>query len=192
MNKLTREEEEIFVQQEKGWAEGDNPKVDQGAAAIDKEESEAEESRFVEQEEDWVEGDRQAIDQGAVSFDKESSTVEENRFVEQEENWVEGDRQAIDQGAVSIDKETAAVEEERFFNEEKDWVEGDDPKMPDLDERISQQIEELRKELPEASKTAKAIDQGAPWTEISQIAEQEGVHEIANLIFEAKQQGLDD
>ncbi|VFM94912.1 MAG: hypothetical protein BECKG1743D_GA0114223_104224 [Candidatus Kentron sp. G] len=192
MNKLTREEEEIFVEQEKDWVEGDNPKIDQGAVTTDKEESEAEENRFVEQEEDWVEGDKRAIDQGAVSIDRESATVEENRFVEQEEDWVEGDKRAVDQGAVSIDKETAVVEEKRFFEEEKDWVEGDDPKMPDLGERISQQIEKIRKELPEASKTAKAIDQKAPWTEISQIAEQEGVHEIANLIFEAEQQGLDD
>jgi len=84
-------------------------------------------------------------------------------------------------------------EEKRFVHEEKDWIEGDKAsKDTDVVEATMEHIRELRKELPETSKTAKAIDEGAPWMEISQLAEEENFHQISNFLFEAEQQGLDD
>ncbi|MBT8420455.1 MAG: hypothetical protein KJO08_06295 [Gammaproteobacteria bacterium] len=117
---------------------------------------------------------------------------EEGIFVEEERDWTEGDNPVIDKGATTIDREKASVEEGRFVGEEKDWIEGDEPKASEIGQRISEQIAELRKNLPDTSETAKAIDEGAPWMEISQLAEKENFHEIANLLFEAEQQGLDD
>jgi len=115
---------------------------------------------------------------------------EEGLFVDEEGSWVEGDKKRVDQGAV--DKEKSSVEEERFVGEEENWTEGEEPKTPDLGERMLEQLEEIRRKLPDDSKTAKAIDGGAPWMEIAQLAEEENCHEITNLLFEAEQQGLDD
>nr|VFJ63516.1 MAG: hypothetical protein BECKFW1821C_GA0114237_100428 [Candidatus Kentron sp. FW] len=84
-------------------------------------------------------------------------------------------------------------EEERFVLEEEEWVEGDGKvKDPDIVDVAVEKIREFRKTLPATSQTAKAIDQGAPWMVISQLAEEEDLHEISNLLFEAEQQGLDD
>jgi hypothetical protein len=47
-----------------------------------------------------------------------------------------------------------------------------------------------RGELPDGSQTAAAIDRGAPWEEISEWAEQEGLHQLASALFEAEQQQL--
>jgi len=150
-----------------------------------------EEERFVEEEQGWTEGDRQGLDKGAVTIDKETAVVDEERFVEEEGSWV--DKPGTDKGAVVIDKEKASVEEKRFFNEEREWVEGDEPsKGTDINQITAERIQELRKELPDTSETAKAIDAGAPWMEISQLADQENFHQIASLLFEAEQQGLED
>nr|VFJ55748.1 MAG: hypothetical protein BECKDK2373B_GA0170837_105411 [Candidatus Kentron sp. DK] len=115
---------------------------------------------------------------------------EEGLFVDEEGSWVEDDKKGIDQG--TAEKEKSSVEEGRFVGEEGDWTEGEQPKASDLGERMLEQLEELRGKLPDGSKTAKAIDEGAPWMEIAQLAEGENCHEIANLLFEAEQQGLDD
>nr|VFJ89774.1 MAG: hypothetical protein BECKH772A_GA0070896_1001723 [Candidatus Kentron sp. H]VFJ91324.1 MAG: hypothetical protein BECKH772B_GA0070898_1001623 [Candidatus Kentron sp. H]VFJ97846.1 MAG: hypothetical protein BECKH772C_GA0070978_1001623 [Candidatus Kentron sp. H] len=192
MNERTKEEEKLFIEEEEGWVEGDKQGIDKGATTIDQEKASVEENRFVEAEEDWVEGDKRDIDKGATTIDQEKAGAEENRFVEAEENWVEGGKRGIDKGATTIDQEKADAEEDRFFDEEKVWVEGDDPKAPDIGEMTEEKIKTLRKDLPDTSKTAKAIDQGAPWMEISQLAEGENLHEITNLLFEAEQQGLDD
>lgn len=51
-------------------------------------------------------------------------------------------------------------------------------------------IHEARKDLPESSRTAAAIDRGASWEEISELAEEEGLHQIASVLFEAEQEQL--
>nr|VFK38047.1 MAG: hypothetical protein BECKTC1821D_GA0114238_100330 [Candidatus Kentron sp. TC]VFK39002.1 MAG: hypothetical protein BECKTC1821E_GA0114239_100376 [Candidatus Kentron sp. TC]VFK54623.1 MAG: hypothetical protein BECKTC1821F_GA0114240_100576 [Candidatus Kentron sp. TC] len=84
-------------------------------------------------------------------------------------------------------------EEKRFVHEEEDWVEGDKAiEDTDVIDSTMERIRQLRKELPNTSGTAKAIDEGAPWMEVSQLAEEEELHQISNLLFEAEQQGLDD
>lgn len=51
-------------------------------------------------------------------------------------------------------------------------------------------IREARQDLPAGSKTAAAIDRDASWEEISEIAEEEGLHQIASVLFEAEQERL--
>jgi len=51
-------------------------------------------------------------------------------------------------------------------------------------------IREARQDLPVGSKTAAAIDRGAAWEEISELAEEEGLHQIASVLFEAEQERL--
>lgn len=51
-------------------------------------------------------------------------------------------------------------------------------------------IREIRKDLPEGSQTAAAIDRDATWEEISELAEEEGLHQIASVLFEAEQERL--
>lgn len=51
-------------------------------------------------------------------------------------------------------------------------------------------IREARQDLPAGSKTAAAIDCGASWEEISELAEEEGLHQIASVLFEAEQERL--
>jgi hypothetical protein len=83
-------------------------------------------------------------------------------------------------------------DEERFVDEEREWVEGDAP--PPTEDIVSvarDHVMALRKQLPDTSKTAAAIDRGAPWMEIAQCATEEGHHELAGFLFEAEQQGLD-
>jgi hypothetical protein len=46
----------------------------------------------------------------------------------------------------------------------------------------------FRRDLPKGSKTAQAIDRGAPLAEISECAEEEGVHQLAAVLFEAQQE----
>ncbi len=48
----------------------------------------------------------------------------------------------------------------------------------------------FREDIPSNSKTAAAIDSHAALTEISQSAEQEGLHQISSFIFEVEQQRL--
>jgi hypothetical protein len=49
-----------------------------------------------------------------------------------------------------------------------------------------------REDMPDGSKTAAAIDRGASWEEISELAEQEGLHQLASVLFEAEQEQLRD
>lgn len=46
----------------------------------------------------------------------------------------------------------------------------------------------FRRDLPNDSKTAQAIDRGAPLADISECAEEEGVHQLAAVLFEAQQE----
>lgn len=55
---------------------------------------------------------------------------------------------------------------------------------------IDQLLRSFRDELPNNSKTAAAIDRGASWEEISELAEEEGLHQIASVLFEAEQEQL--
>lgn len=57
-------------------------------------------------------------------------------------------------------------------------------KTTDIDTAVAT----FRRDLPNDSKTAQAIDRGAPLAEISECAEQEGVHQLAAVLFEAQQE----
>jgi hypothetical protein len=74
------------------------------------------------------------------------------------------------------------IEEERFANISD----------PDISDVVAARVEEIRKHIPDGCETAAAIDRGASWSEISQSARRDGLHEIASLVFEAEQQGLED
>jgi len=56
---------------------------------------------------------------------------------------------------------------------------------------IQQILSSFRSALPNGSKTAAAIDRGAPPEEISVCATEEGLHALAGALFEACEQGLD-
>jgi hypothetical protein len=56
--------------------------------------------------------------------------------------------------------------------------------------RLNDIIQSHRRELPSNSKTAAAIDRGAPLEEISECAEEEGLHDLASVLFEAEQESL--
>jgi hypothetical protein len=49
-------------------------------------------------------------------------------------------------------------------------------------------LQTFRRDLPNTSKTAQAIDRGARLDEISECAEEEGVHQLAAILFEAQQE----
>ncbi|MDS4058402.1 MAG: hypothetical protein RKP73_07505 [Candidatus Contendobacter sp.] len=51
-------------------------------------------------------------------------------------------------------------------------------------------LRSFREDLPRSSKTAAAIDQGARLEEISELAEEEGLHKLASVLFEAEQEPL--
>ena len=53
---------------------------------------------------------------------------------------------------------------------------------------IDSLLQTFRRDLPNNSKTAQAIDRGAPIGEISECAEGEGVHQLAAVLFEAQQE----
>ena len=55
---------------------------------------------------------------------------------------------------------------------------------------IDEIIRSFRPELPPNSRTAKAIDQGASLEEISECAEEEGLHKLASILFEVQQENL--
>lgn len=61
---------------------------------------------------------------------------------------------------------------------------------PDLEERINQQIRTLRSDLPDGSKTARAIDRRAPWIEICECASEEGLTGLSAVLFEADQEKM--
>ena len=57
---------------------------------------------------------------------------------------------------------------------------------------IDQMLRSFREILPHGSRTAAAIDRGASLEEISELAEEEGLHELASVLFEAEQEALRD
>jgi hypothetical protein len=57
-------------------------------------------------------------------------------------------------------------------------------------DNINEIIRSFRHELPPNSRTAKAIDQGASLEEISECAEEEGLHQLASVLFEIQQEDL--
>jgi hypothetical protein len=57
---------------------------------------------------------------------------------------------------------------------------------------IDDTLRTYRRELPATSKTARAIDSGASLAEISECAEEEGLHHLASALFEAQQEELYD
>lgn len=55
---------------------------------------------------------------------------------------------------------------------------------------IADILQSFREDLPERSKTAIAIDRGASLADISSLAQDEGLHEIVTVLFEAQQEAL--
>ena len=91
-------------------------------------------------------------------------------------------RKAEGEGLHYISAAVFMAEEERFANI-------DDPEISDV---VAARIQEIRKHLPDGCATAIAIDRSVSWSEISQSAERDGLHEISSLVFEAEQEGLED
>ncbi len=56
---------------------------------------------------------------------------------------------------------------------------------------IQEILKHLRKELPNSSKTAQAIDHEESLEEISECAQEEGLNHLAALLFEAQQEEFD-
>jgi hypothetical protein len=75
-----------------------------------------------------------------------------------------------------------------FMAEEQRFENTDDPGISDV---VAARVQEIRKHLPDGCETAAAIDRNASWSEISQSAERDGLHEISSLVFEAEQEGLE-
>jgi hypothetical protein len=103
---------------------------------------------------------------------------------------------AIDRGA-SWEEISELAEEEGlhklasvlFEAEQEALREGVEPRE-DTATATDDFIQVSRQDLPEGSRTAAAIDRGASWEEISELAEEEGLHQIASVLFEAEQEQL--
>lgn len=76
-----------------------------------------------------------------------------------------------------------------FMAEEERFEGIDEPAISNV---VASRVQEIRKHLPDGCETAAAIDRNATWSEISQSAERDGLHEISSLVFEAEQEGLED
>lgn len=100
--------------------------------------------------------------------------------------WTDISQTAESEGLHYISKAIFVAEEERLASERTSAEE------PGISMIAEEHIREFRKHLPDSCETATAIDRDAPWSEISQCAERDGLHEIASFIFEAEQQGLED
>jgi hypothetical protein len=100
--------------------------------------------------------------------------------------WTDISQTAEKEGLQYISKAIFVAEEERLASERTSAEE------PVISMVADERIREFRKHLPDNCETAAAIDRNAPWSEISQCAERDGLHEIASFIFEAEQQGLED
>ena len=103
---------------------------------------------------------------------------------------------AIDRGA-SLEEISELAEEEGLyklasvlFEAEQEALRQGPDAVEDSAEATDSYLHEIRKGLPGGSKTAAAIDRGASWEEISEIAEEEGLHQIASVLFEAEQEQL--
>lgn len=103
---------------------------------------------------------------------------------------------AIDRGA-SLEEISELAEEEGLhklasvlFEAEQEALREGAGAVEDPAAAIDSFLDEVRKELPDDSRTAVAIDRGASWEEISEIAEEEGLHQVASVLFEAEQEQL--
>jgi hypothetical protein len=104
--------------------------------------------------------------------------------------------QAIDQGA-SLSEISECAEEEGLhqlasilFEAQQEELRQTEEPQQDLVTLARERIRSFRANLPDNSQTAQAIDRGATWVEISENAEQEGLHELASILFEAEQERL--
>lgn len=103
---------------------------------------------------------------------------------------------ALDRGA-SLEEISELAEEEGFhklasvlFEAEQEALRENLEAVEDSTAATDAFIRTARQDLPEGSKTAAAIDRGAAWEEISEVAEAEGLHQIASVLFEAEQEQL--
>ena len=77
-----------------------------------------------------------------------------------------------------------------LFEAEQEALRSGSAMLEDAEVATDTFIREARQDLPAGSKTAAAIDRGASWEEISELAEEEGLHQIASVLFEAEQERL--
>ena len=102
--------------------------------------------------------------------------------------------QAIDRGALLNEISQAAATERIhqlaaiLFEAEQEETQDNPDKEVDLETLINKQILQLRAKLPHGSRTAKAIDRGATFEEISESAQEEGLSNLAATLFEAEQE----
>jgi hypothetical protein len=93
--------------------------------------------------------------------------------------------EAIDRGALLEEiSQVAAMERIHqlatvLFEAEQEEMQDNPDREIDLRTLIDGQIRQLRAQLPNDSKTAKAIDRRATWEEISEAAEEEGLGNFA-------------
>jgi hypothetical protein len=103
---------------------------------------------------------------------------------------------AIDRGAILEEISQLATMERVhqlaaiLFEAEQEQAEAAAKQEIDLEAMINNQIRDLRADLPDESRTAKAIDGGASWEEISECASEEGLGSMAAMLFEAEQEKL--
>jgi len=103
---------------------------------------------------------------------------------------------AIDRGALLEEISQAAAMERVhqlaaiLFEAKQEEAQDAPNREIDLETLISGQIRALRNMLPTDSRTAKAIDRGANWEEISESAQEEGLGNIAATLFEAEQEKI--
>ena len=100
--------------------------------------------------------------------------------------WTDISQAAEKEGLHYISKAIFLAEEERLASE------GTSTTEPTIASVAEDRIRAFRKHLPDSCETAAAIDRNAPWSEIAQCSQRDGLHEIASFIFEAEQQGLED
>ena len=103
---------------------------------------------------------------------------------------------ALDRGA-GLEEISELAEQEGFhklasvlFEAEQEALRDDPAAAEDPAIATDHFIRAARHELPDGSQTAAAIDRGASWEEISELAEQEGLHQLASALFEAEQEQL--
>lgn len=103
---------------------------------------------------------------------------------------------AIDRGA-SLEEISELAEEEGLhklasvlFEAEQEALREGSAAVEDAAATTDQFIRTFRQDLPDGGKTAAAIDRGASWEEISELAEEEGLHQLASVLFEAEQEKL--
>jgi hypothetical protein len=102
--------------------------------------------------------------------------------------------QAIDRGALLEEiSQVAALERVHqlatiLFEAEQEAAKAKPATEIDFESAINKQIRQLRSDLPDTSKTGKAIDRGATWAEISAAAQEEGLGNLAATLFEAEQE----